>query len=202
MRRKDGWFIRRECFIVVWGGAMITTERLLLRPWKDDDFLPYAEMNADARVREFFPSILSREQSDAEIRYIQSAHDRDGFTFFATELISTGEFVGFIGMVAMTFAIPSLGQPAIEIGWRLAHRHWGKGLATEGARAVVRYGFETVKLKEIVAITVPTNVRSRHVMEKIGMKHIPELDFDHPRIPEDYTFRKHVLYRVKNHVTS
>jgi 3-dehydroquinate dehydratase/shikimate dehydrogenase len=177
---------------------VISTERLILRRWKDDDFLPYAEINADARVREFFPSILSREQSDAEIRHIQSAHDRDGFTLFATELISTGEFVGFIGMVTMTFAIPSLDQPAIEIGWRLAHRHWGKGLATEGARAVVRYGFETIKLKEIVAITVPTNVRSRHVMEKIGMKHFPNLDFDYPRIPEGHALRRHVLYSLSN----
>jgi 3-dehydroquinate dehydratase/shikimate dehydrogenase len=177
---------------------MITTERLFLRPWKDEDFQPFAEMNADARVREFFPSILTREQSDAEIRHIQSANDRDGFTFFAAELISTGEFVGFIGMVTMTFAVPSISQPAVEIGWRLAHKHWGKGLATEGAREMIRYGFETIKLKKIVAITVPTNVRSRRVMEKIGMKHIPELDFDHPRIPEGNALRKHVLYSIGN----
>jgi 3-dehydroquinate dehydratase/shikimate dehydrogenase len=177
---------------------MITTERLILRPWKNEDFQPYAEMNADPRVREFFPSILTREQSDVEIRHIQSAHDRDGFTFFAAELISTGEFVGFIGMVTMTFAGPGLDQPAVEIGWRLAHGHWGKGLATEGARATVHYGFETAKFKEIVAITVPTNVRSRHLMEKIGMKHFPNLDFDHPRIPEGHALRRHVLYSLSN----
>ncbi|HTC65213.1 MAG TPA: GNAT family N-acetyltransferase [Candidatus Saccharimonadales bacterium] len=177
---------------------MITTDRLLLRPWKDEDFQPFAEMNADPRVREFFPSVLTHEKSDAEIRHIQSAHDRDGFTFFATELISTGEFIGFIGMVTMTFAVPSLAQPAVEIGWRLAQKYWGKGLATEGASAVLRYGFETVKLKEIVAITVPTNVRSRRVMQKIGMKHIPELDFDHPRVPEGHVFRRHVLYAIRN----
>ena len=181
---------------------MITTERLILRPWKDEDLQCFAEMNADPRVREFFPSVLTRAQRDAEIRHIQSACERDGFTFFAAELIATGEFVGFIGMVTMTFAVPSLAQPAVEIGWRLAHKHWGKGLATEGAREMLRYGFETVRLKEIVAITVPTNVRSRHVMEKIGMKHVPELDFDHPRIPVGHSLRKHVLYRVKNHATS
>jgi RimJ/RimL family protein N-acetyltransferase len=175
---------------------MITTERLLLRPWKDEDFQPYAELNADPRVREFFPTVLTREQSDAEIRHIQSAHDRDGFTMFAAELISTGEFVGFIGMVTMTFAIPGLPQPAVEIGWRLAHKFWGKGYATEGARGVVRYAFETVKLKEIVAITVPTNIRSRRVMEKLGMKHFQELDFDHPRIPEGHALRRHVLYAI------
>ncbi|HWF12870.1 MAG TPA: GNAT family N-acetyltransferase [Candidatus Acidoferrales bacterium] len=180
---------------------MITTERLILRLWKDEDFQPYAEINADPRVREFFPTILTREKSDAEVRHIQSAYARDGFTMFAAELIATGEFIGFIGMVTMTFAVPGLAQPSIEIGWRLAHNHWGKGFATEGALGVIRYGFETVKLKEIVAITVPANVRSRHVMEKIGMKHFPDLDFDHPRIPEGHPLRKHVLYRVKNDVT-
>ena len=177
---------------------MIATERLILRPWKNEDYLPYAEMNANPRVREFFPTILTREQSDAEIRYIQSAYERDGFTMFAAELIPTGEFIGFIGMVTMTFAVPSVPQPAVEIGWRLALKFWGKGYATEGARGVVRYAFETVKLKEIVAITVPTNIRSRRVMEKIGMKHFPELDFDHPRIPEGHALGRHVLYAISN----
>jgi RimJ/RimL family protein N-acetyltransferase len=181
---------------------MINTERLILRSWKESDFQPWANLNADPRVREFFPSILTRAQSDAEIRHIQSAFERDGFTMFAAELIATGEFIGFIGMVTMTFAIPGLAQPAVEIGWRLAHEHWGNGLATEGARGVLRYGFETVKLKEIVAITVPANLRSRHVMEKIGMKHIPELDFDHPRIPEGHPLRKHVLYALQNQIAS
>jgi len=177
---------------------MITTERLILRPWNEKDFQPFAEMNADPRVREFFPSVLTREQSDSEIRRIQSACEKDGFTLFAAELIATGEFVGFIGMVTMTFAVPALAQPAVEIGWRLAHKHWGQGLATEGAREILRYGFATVKLKEIVAITVPSNVRSRHVMEKIGMKYLPDLDFDHPRLREGHPLRRHVLYSIAN----
>ena len=176
---------------------MITTERLILRPWNEDDLLPYAEMNADPRVREFFPAVLSREQSDSEFRHYQSTYDRDGFCCFAAELIATGEFAGFIGLQTMNFAVPSLPQPAVEIGWRLAHRHWGKGLATEGARAVVRYAFGILELCEIVAITVPTNVRSRHVMEKIGMAHRPELDFDHPRVPEGHPLRAHVLYAMQ-----
>ncbi len=176
---------------------VICTDRLILRPWREEDLLPYAEMNADPRVREYFPSILTREQSDSEARHIQAAYDRDGFTMFAAELSATGEFVGFIGLVTMTFAMPSVAQPAVEIGWRLAHKHWGKGLATEGARSVVRYAFETLKLKEIVAITLPSNLRSRHVMDKIGMKHHPELDFHHPRIPEGHPMRAHVLYAIK-----
>jgi len=177
---------------------MITTERLILRPWKDEDLLPFAEMNADPRVREFFRSVLTSEQSDAEAMHIHAAYVRDGFSMFAAQLAATGEFVGFIGLVTMTFPIPSVAQPAVEIGWRLARKHWGKGLATEGARATLRYAFETLKLPEIVAITVPANLRSRHVMDKIGMKHHPELDFDHPRIPEGHPMRAHVLYTIRN----
>lgn len=176
---------------------MIATQRLMLRPWKDEDFVPYAEMNADPRVREFFPSVLTREQSDAEIRQIQSTYVRDGFCFFAAELIATGQFAGFIGLMTMNFAVPSLPQPAVEIGWRLSQIHWGKGLATEGARGVIRHAFATLQLEEVVAITVPANLRSRHVMEKIGMTHRPELDFDHPRIPEGHPLRAHVLYALK-----
>ena len=176
---------------------MITTERLILRAWKNEDVLPYAEMNADPRVREFFPSVLTREHSEAEDRRLQAIYDEDGFCFFAAELIKTGEFVGFIGLLTMTFAVPFIAQPAVEIGWRLSHKYWGKGLATEGARGAVRYAFETLKLHEILAITVPANVRSRRVMEKIGMKHLPELDFDHPGVPVGHPLRPHVLYALK-----
>ena len=94
---------------------MITTERLILRAWKNEDVLPYAEMNADPRVREFFPSVLTREQSEAEIRRLQAIYDRDGFSLFAAELIETGEFVGFIGLLTMTFAVPFIAQPAVEL---------------------------------------------------------------------------------------
>ena len=181
---------------------MITTERLILRPWKNEDLVPYAEMNADPRVREFFPSVLSREQSDAEVRHYQATYDRDGFCVLAAELIATSEFIGFIGLQTMNFVVPSLPQPAVEIGWRLSHRHWGKGLATEGARGVICYAFGTLQLAKVVAITVPANVRSRNVMGKIGMKHFPELDFDHPRIPEGHPMRRHVLYSLSKAAAS
>jgi ribosomal-protein-alanine N-acetyltransferase len=156
-------------------------------------------MNADPRVREYFPSILTREESDSEIRRIQAAYDRDGFCMFAAEVIATGEFAGFIGLQTMNFVVPLVSQPAVEIGWRLSHSNWGKGLATEGARGVIRYAFATLRLREIVAITVPANVRSRCVMEKIGMRHSAELDLDHPRLPEGHPLRRHVLYALKAH---
>lgn len=177
---------------------MITTERLVLRPWKDADRKPFAAMNADPQVREFFPSVLTQEQSDASVEYGKGKYARDGFCFFAAEFIATGQFIGFIGLQKMDFIIPGVAQPAVEAGWRLARAFWGRGLATEGAQAAVRYGFESLRLPEIVAITVPTNIRSRRVMEKIGMKHVPELDFDHPRIAEAHPLRRHVLYSLKN----
>jgi RimJ/RimL family protein N-acetyltransferase len=83
-------------------------------------------MNADPRVREFFPSILTREQSDAEVRHFRATHDRDGFCMFAAELNATGQFAGFIGLQTMNFIVPLIAQPAVEIGWRLPRIHWGK----------------------------------------------------------------------------
>ncbi len=181
---------------------MISTQRLILRPWKNEDFLPYAEMNADPRVREFFPSVLTREESDAEVRHFQASYDRDGFCMFAAERIATEEFAGMIGLQTMNFAVPSVTQPAVEIGWRLSRMHWGKGLATEGARGAIRFAFAKLQLRELVVITVPANLRSRRVMEKIGMKHLPELDFDHPRLPEGHPLRAHVLYALNNDAVS
>jgi ribosomal-protein-alanine N-acetyltransferase len=181
---------------------MLSTERLTLRPWKDGDFAPFAAMNADPAVREFFPGLLTKEESDASARRLQAAIERDGFGLFAADLRATHEFIGFIGLQAMDFAIPGIAQPAMEIGWRLARAHWGKGLATEGARAVVQHAFGALRLKEIVAITVPANLRSRRVMEKLGMRHIPDLDFDHPRIAEGHPLLRHVLYLLTSNAAS
>jgi len=171
----------------------------MLRQWKEEDLAPFAAMNADPRVREFFPGLLTKEESEASARRAQAAIARDGFGMFAAEISATGEFIGFIGLTPMDFAIPGIAQPSVEIGWRLARAHWVKGFATEGAHAVVRYAFETLRLKEIIAITVPANIRSRRVMEKIGMTHVPVLDFDHPRIPEVHPLRRHVLYQLRDH---
>lgn len=181
---------------------MIATGRMILRPWKDDDLAPFAALNADPAVREFFPGLLTKDESDASVRRVQSKMEQYGFGMFAAELRATGEFIGFIGLDPMDFAIPGIAQPAVEIGWRLARAYWGKGLATEGARAVVQYAFATLRLEEIVSITVPANVRSRRVMEKIGMTHVPQLDFDHPRIAAGHPLRRHVLYLLRPSASS
>jgi RimJ/RimL family protein N-acetyltransferase len=163
---------------------LIATERLLLRPWEDRDLRPYAAMNADPLVREFFPALLSAEESDSEVRRFQRRFERDGFGPLAAELSAEKRFIGFIGIQTMPFEVPSLPQPAIEIGWRLAPAYWRRGLATEGARAVLDHAFSTLDLQQVVAIAAASNEASRAVMRKIGMRHIEELDFQHPRIPE------------------
>ena len=172
----------------------LRTERLFLRRWRDSDRIPFQQMNADPRVMEFMPEPLTADASDALFDRAQEHFNRHGFGPFAVELVETIAFIGFIGL-----SVPAFGahfMPAVEIGWRLSFDHWGRGLATEGARAVLDHGFVTLKLSGVVAFTVPANVRSRRVMEKLGMAHDPADDFDHPRLPEGHPLRRHVLYRI------
>jgi RimJ/RimL family protein N-acetyltransferase len=176
---------------------MIETERLRLRPWQNQDLPVFAEMNADPGVRKFFPSLLSREESDASVAVFRKMCDQDGFGFLAAELRKTSAFIGLIGIQRMTFPLPTVAPPAVEIGWRLHPESWGKGLATEGARAVLRVAFEELQLLEVVAFTIPANLPSRRVMEKLGMTRDPQDDFDHPRVPSGHPFRRHVLYRIQ-----
>lgn len=176
---------------------IIKTERLILRQWKEEDREPFAELNRDPRVREYFTKLLTREESDESIKLISDHIEKRGYGLFAASLIETDEFIGFIGLQDVSFkaAFNEL-KPAVEIGWRLAFNHWGKGYATEAAKASLKYGFETLNLEEIVAITAVQNKRSRHVMEKIGMRYDPKDDFDHPRLPAGHPLTRHVLYRI------
>ena len=169
--------------------------RLLLRQWRPEDREPFAAMNADPRVMEFFPSTLTREESDAVADRLQETIDAHGFGFWAVEIPGVTPFAGFIGLTAPRFDAHF--TPCVEIGWRLARQFWNHGYATEGAQAALAFGFHDLKLSEIVAFTVPTNVRSRRVMEKLHMRYDPSEDFDHPRIAEGHPLRRHVLYRIR-----
>ncbi|MBS1828611.1 MAG: GNAT family N-acetyltransferase [Acidobacteria bacterium] len=171
---------------------MIETPRLKLRLWRDSDRAPFAELNADPEVMRHFPATLTRAGSDDLVDRIERHYERHGFTVYAAERKDSGEFIGFIGLAAPEWE--AYFTPCVEIGWRLAAKHWNQGFATEGARAALRYGFEVLGLKEIVSFAVVGNVASRRVMEKIGMRY--EGEFDHPRLPEGHALRRHVLYRV------
>jgi len=172
----------------------LTTGRLLLRHWRDDDRAPFAAMNADPRVMEHFPAPLSRLESDALIDEFEARFDPRNFGLWALERRDDGTFIGFTGLAAVPWAAHF--TPAIEVGWRLAPEAWGSGYASEAAREAVRFGFEDAGLDEIVSFTVPANVRSRAVMERLGMTHDPADDFDHPRLPAGHPLRRHVLYRL------
>ena len=175
---------------------MIQTERLLLRRWREEDREPFYRMNSDARVMEFFPECLTRAQSDSLVERINEHFREYGFGLFAAELQEDQAFIGFVGVAVPSFKAHF--TPCVEIGWRLAADYWGRGLATEGARAVVKYAFDELALDALVSFTVPRNIRSRRVMEKTGMTHDASDDFDHPNMPEGHSLRRHVLYRLRS----
>jgi len=145
---------------------------------------------------EFFPGTLTREESDALIDNIESHFVNHGFGLFAAELKSEQKLIGFIGLHVAGFQAHF--TPCVEIGWRIGKEFWGKGLATEGSQAVVRWAFDRLTLDSLVSFTVPENVASRRLMEKLGMTHDPADDFDHPKLPPGHRLRRHVLYRMKN----
>lgn len=151
-------------------------------------------MNADPRVMEYLPALLTPPESDAFAAHAEAHFEEHGFGLWAVEIAGAAPFAGFIGLSKPRFDAPF--QPCVEIGWRLAAQHWGRGYATEGARAALAFGFETLGLEEIVSFTVPGNSRSRHVMEAIGMTRDPRDDFDHPSLAADHPLRRHVLYRI------
>ena len=173
---------------------MIETERLLLRRWKKSDLNPFSKMNADPRVMEFFPNLLSREQVEAMIERIELHFEERGFGLWAAEEKANQRFIGFVGLQIPNFD-PPFGS-CIEIGWRLNFESWGKGYATEAAREVLKFAFEELKLKEVIAMAVKTNFRSLGVMAKLGMTYDPTCDFDHPKYQAENPHKRHVLYRI------
>ncbi len=176
----------------------LQTKRLILRPWRDSDRDAFAAMNADARVMEHLMGALGREASETNAREsmvrIQDHFDAHGFGWWAAEIPGVTPFAGFIGIARPTFETHF--TPCVEIGWRLAVPYWGCGYATEGARAALTFAFESLGLSEIVSMTVLANVRSQHVMKKIGMTRSVNEDFEHPKVPVGHPLRPHVLYRL------
>lgn len=165
----------------------------MLRGWRETDLAPWASLNADPEVRKHFPGVLTREQSDASVARFRAELDRRGWGWWAVEVIDTGEFIGFAGLDPVEDVMPFTG---VEAGWRLARSAWGHGYATEAARAVVGFGFESLALPEVLAVTTVTNLRSQAVMRRIGMSRDPAEDFDDPTVPPG-PLRPSVVYRVR-----
>lgn len=171
-----------------------TTERLILRRSRPADREPFARLSADPRVMEFMPSVLSRNESDELVDRIEADFDVRGFGLCAVEKRDDGAFLGFVGLDVPGFEAAF--TPCVEIAWRISADHWGRGFATEAAEGMVTHAFETLLLDGLVSFTVPANLRSRRVMQKIGMTRDPAEDFDHPKLAPGHPLRRHVLYRL------
>lgn len=178
----------------------IETERLLIRPFREEDRDALAELHANPDVRRYFPTTLNREESDAYFDRAQQALQKNGFHFVAAELKQTSEFIGILGIGRIDADICAVtpGHSGVEIGWQFLPKFWGQGLATEGAIACLQYGWDVAKLSEIVAISYKGGLASQRVMQKIGMRYDPKGDFDHPKFPLGHELRPHVLYRISN----
>lgn len=172
----------------------LRSDRLLLRPWRDADRDPFAALNADPVVMEHFPATLDRAASDALAGRIGEHFDRHGWGLWALEVPGVTAFAGYVGLAVPRFDAPFM--PAVEIGWRLARDHWGRGYASEGARRVLDFAFAEAGLAEVVSFTVPANQRSWSVMERIGMARDPDSDFDHPLLSVGHPLRRHWLWRI------
>lgn len=176
------------------GFVTLSSGRIRLRQWRDEDREPFAAMNSDARVMEFFRNCLSRVESDAMVDGIQKHFSEHDFGLWAVEVPGVAPFIGFAGFAIPRFSAPF--TPCVEVGWRLAFEHWKHGYATEAARLAIDYGFRTLAFPEVVSFTSVANHRSRAVMERLGMRRDPAEDFDYPALPESHPLRRHVLYRL------
>ena len=172
--------------------VVLQGSRVRLRQWEARDCAPFAELNADPVATEFFPTTLTRVESDGLVDRLREAIAEDGWGFWCLEV--DGSCVGFTGLNVPNFEAPFM--PAIEIGWRMLPRYWGHGYATEAARLALDFAFNVLHAPEIVAFTAVGNVRSRAVMDRIGMRHDAAADFDHPRVALGHPLRRHVLYRI------
>jgi RimJ/RimL family protein N-acetyltransferase len=175
--------------------AELRSPRLALRQWRDADLEPFSRLNADPEVMRHFPSPLSREESDALAERERRRIKLLGWGLWSVEVTESAQFIGFVGLAEPRFDAHF--TPAIEVGWRLARDAWGRGYASEAARVAVAFGFDELRLDEIVSFTTVENDRSVRVMERIGMTHDPADDFNHPLLAPDDPLRPHVLYRLR-----
>ena len=168
------------------------TARLIARQWRDEDLLPFAQLNADPQVMQYFPSCLSRAESDAAAARMRGLIAEQGWGFWAIEEQASQRFIGLVGLNIPSPELPF--SPCTEIGWRLASEFWGKGYAIEAAQGALRYGFTQLNLAEIVSFTSIHNQPSQAVMRRLGM--LQSDNFEHPKVPVGHTLREHCLYRL------
>lgn len=173
--------------------SQLHTPRLLLRQWRDTDLVPFAAMNRDPAVMEYFPDVLDEDQSRRLLERIRRHFAQYGWGLWAVEERDGADFIGFVGLLNVSDALPF--APAVEAGWRLARPWWGKGYATEAGREVLRFAFHDLQLDDVVSFTARSNLRSRAVMERLGLRNTGR-NFPHPMVPKSSELREHVLYAL------
>lgn len=171
----------------------LSTRRLTLRQWRDADRAAFARMNTDPEVMEHFPAASTAAESDALVDRSMAHLDEHGWGLWAVEITATQQFIGFVGLTPDRL---SPWDDQVEIGWRLRRSAWGRGYATEAGHEALRYAFRVVGLEEVVSFTTEDNIRSRAVIHRLGLRHDPRRDFDHPRLPLGHPQRRHVLYAI------
>jgi RimJ/RimL family protein N-acetyltransferase len=172
------------------------TKRLILRPWQQSDRQPFAALSADPEVMRHLMPLPTRALSDAWIDRQQAHLQRHGFCMWAVSPVGSDAFIGCVGLLQIGYEAHF--TPAVEVGWRLARTYWGQGFAPEAAAAALAFGFDVVRLEQIVANTVPANTNSQRVMIKLGMARDTADDFDHPLVPPGHALRRQVLYRISS----
>ncbi|MEI6485642.1 MAG: GNAT family N-acetyltransferase [Sphingomonadales bacterium] len=174
---------------------VITTERLWLRPWIESDLAPFIAMGRDPRVMAHFPALLTDAESRAAAMRAMDHIAAHGFGFWAIERKRDRQFLGFCGLKRVDIPGPLAGE--VEIGWRLAHNHWGQGYAREAAQACLDHGLGALGLPRITSFTVPRNTRSWGLMERLGMERREDLDFAHPALPPAHPLNRHIVYMTR-----
>jgi len=170
------------------------TPRLLMRPWRDADRAAFAALSGDPRVMAYFPRPLTPRESDAQLAEMQAHFVEHGYGWWALQLRSGGSPIGYAGLQWCEFPAPF--APALSIGWRLATEYWGEGYAQEAAQAALTFAFEQLQVEEVVAFSVPANLSSLALMERLGMGYAARDDFEHPWLPPEHPLRHHLLYRL------
>jgi RimJ/RimL family protein N-acetyltransferase len=171
----------------------VQTERVILRQWRPEDRPLFAAINADAQVMKYFPSTLSKAQSDALVDRVSNDISVSGWGFWAAERVDTAEFIGFVGINYSADGLPF--APCVDIGWRLGSQHWGQGFATEAAHGAMAFAFTHANVEKLVSMTSLANTASERVMQKLGMIKLPKT-FLHPKIAQGHLLQEHVLYEL------
>ena len=171
---------------------LFKSERLGFRAWRKEDVEEFAKLNSDREVMEHFPEILSKKEVEEFIEKLQSHFATNGYTYYATEILATKEFIGMIGLAFQEYKTNF--TPATDIGWRLKRNAWGKGYATEGAKRCLEYAFKELGIKSIISVCTIKNNKSESVMKKIGMTKIGE--FNHPKLMNYPAYEKHFCYEI------